>query len=419
MIRYDRIDDFRVPEAFVYLCCATGFAPNNYAPVFHLGKGRVKKVVICCGAAPESHDPSDQKHAIKPARALQKMLAAQLNPTSTSAVDIQLFYGDPNRPSDWLRLGAFVKAFADGLPVIANLQGGTAQMSLGIDRALETAKLDWLMVTVTKPPIQTAVTALFGNRIDEKFIPLNEVAENIPRELLFSVRGLEPDTIEAKNQRTYYEQRTDLATRIWDKMAGSEQARRALAQLNTANYDESSSNAPLNLAALNLAETALRLIADIFELEADNLQIVNRHLSSFLTGGWLEQAALNHLTRHFVKRRDVTFTLNVPLCKIGGRDLEGEVDILVQHGENFHVVELKTSAGAKQLRAKHRNQTANNRNMVGGEMARAWLVMPFLTGDGEYVRQLKASCNLSQVSLIAGLGAFDQLARQIEALVEG
>ena len=420
MLRFDPIEGFQAPDQFVYLCNATGFAPNNYAPIFHLGKQRVKKVVICCGAPERSTDSLDQKHALGPATSLGLKLPGLLG---IAKRDILTLYGDPDRTSTWLGKGGQIKTFAGDLPILANLQGGTTQMSLGINDALRLSGLAWARVTVTKPPIRTVVGALFGNAVEDRIIPLANVAEHVPQNLLFELRGLGFDHEDARAKRAAYAELDGLADSVWTKLnrpdLTASQARQKLAAFNGTVFRNDEKDIEKNgLDLMNVPRDQKDMLARLFEFDQHPGSVTDKrlnpgHFASFVTGGWLEQATLNELRRKFAKRTDISFTLNVPLRGISKTDDEGEADILIKHGDCLHVVEVKTTATIKQLRSKHRNQAANNRKMVGGEMARSWLVMPFLKSEGAAFADLQSSCRLSEVTLIAGLGALKTLVDQV------
>lgn len=423
-MQFESIEEFGLPEAYVYLCNATAYAPNNYAPVYQLGKERIRKIVICCGAPEGSTDAGDLKHAIEPAENLRSSLAYRLDLDDEQ--DILILHGDPDRPGDWMKICDKIKQFAPDLPVVANLQGGTTQMSLGINDALNASSLVWLRVTVTKPPIRTAVTALFGNSHGEKIVSLGDAVEQIPQDLLFASRGLQHEPKGVAGLRSWYDENADLADRIWQRVSQSHRWARTLALWNKAIFHADSraiERTGLDLTSLGLSDSQLSQIGRLFEAEKFPEQAVDGRITPgffgpFVTGGWLEQAVCNHLRRHFKGKRNFAFTLGVPLRRLGMGEDEGEIDVLVQHGDNLHVIEVKTSATGKQVRARHRNQTSNNRQLVGGEMARAWLVMPMLDERHAYLDALKKSCALSQVELIVGVGAMKKLAAQIEQLSE-
>lgn len=422
MLKFDASGDFQAPDQFVYLCNASGFGPGNFAPIFHLGKGRVKKVVICCGALENSKDALDLKHAIGPANRLLLKLPGLLG---IARRDILMLYGDPDRSSGWMAKGSQIRAFAGDLPILANLQGGTKQLALGINDAMRISGAEWARITVTKPPIRTGVTALFGNDFDDRIIPLAKVAEPIPLQLLFELRDLHFDQKGALPKRAAYAKLAGLADSAWTKFTRNDQTavmdRAKLSEFNGTFYrrdEKSIENNGLDISGVPHDQKAM--LRRVFEFDCHPDKVTEKKLlpgffASFVTGGWLEQAAFNQLTGRFGKSKDFDFTLNVPLRMTEKSDEEGEADILIKHGDCLHVVELKTAASSKQLRGKSRNQAANNRTMIGGDMARSWLVMPFLKDDG--VADLQKSCRLSGVTLLAGSDALKELIKEIEQVM--
>ena len=168
-------DEFNGKD-FVYVCSATGQSIVNLIPIFHLGKSRVKAIIILVGD--ENHSHASEQASTKPAKWLADFALAYLKLDESK---IKLLPGNSETfVGQWPKLLETAQEF--GLTLVANLTGGTKPMALAIDRTLMAIKEPYLAVTVDKSPALCRLSALLNNTEADHLI--TKIVEPVPLEVL-------------------------------------------------------------------------------------------------------------------------------------------------------------------------------------------------------------------------------------------
>jgi Holliday junction resolvase-like predicted endonuclease len=421
-IQFEQEQDFTLPEDYVLICNASGVPNANLIPIYHLGKSRIRAIAINCGVA-DRKSPTEQERnsAIRPAEWLRKFAVEVLNLPSEN---VRIFDGDPDNFCDWANVDAnsavgWIGQFS--LPVLANFQGGTTQMSLGLAQALADSSLHWLRMLVGKFPPLTHIPVRVGNRfLDWK---VRQPSETVPVEILLNARGYErysDDELEARN--SYAKVNAAAATAIYRAFfprghVSSDQRRPASDALSLVNRlcTDKTKQPPF---VIDDPEGAIaRYFAPNGKKAAWNGGKVDSDAQrSFLGGGWLEQAICEEIAKAVDSWGGFNVEPNLTIRQMGSNEPANEIDILLRQGELWHLIEVKAGRSSEDLQKWGDKLVKLNRNLAG-RPARTWLCAPFIwIQDAEKRKELIGRYDKSGVTLLFGNRAVSELLEQIGKL---
>lgn len=406
--------DVAIPDSFVMMCNATGYAPANMMPIYHLGKQRIKKLVINCGVLDRKNpSPQEMNSAVVPARRLK---AFALETLKLKESDILIVDGDPDAFLGWER--GVTWATSHGLPILANFQGGTTQMSMGAEHALQASDANWMRLFVSKYPASVRIPVLVGNNFTEILFYDDDVEERVPLDILLTSLGYR-----LKSQETGHGGGvSDQANRLYERFIASKGVQRtdrnaALGAINSLNRETQS---PANLSPSNRELVARWYERASHAVPWNNGVFTTQAQRKFFYGGWLERAIFDQIELILKDDPNFTVSLNFEICFGDNPKTSNEVDILIRHRDVFHLVEVKTSRTVNYLVEAADKLVGLNRILCGAP-SRSWLCAPFVhfgdTADDAKVRaDITARLNAKGVTLLVGDGAVDQLHREIAEL---
>ena len=437
MIRFDRMEDFILPEAYVYVCSATKSAPVFLTPIYHLGKHRLKKLVILCGVEdPEEPKSSELTEALLPAQRLRDFAVSKLG--LVNGTDILIVYNSADDFAGWEKAAQAATGFAadaGDIPILANLTSGTKQMSHGIDHYLTLLDANWMRLMIGKRPATASLIVPVGNGLKPYwFESENEISAQPPFDVLISAMGV--DVIETdllRKKRKYYAQGSKQSAALF-KALKTEDGWEALHAINVANSANGESKKPLILSQklTDIGKQSRKFKGDGHKA-LQNCEMIyapavghdfwaDGHFEqgkkrAFLTGGWLEQYVLDQVSeavrikRHFVVRSQVELGIT------GKPETVHEIDVLLQQDAMFHLIEVKSNTSPAKFFDYAQKLAAINR-AIAGRPAQSWIVAPFVRFPSDIERDAAIErCNLLyQVRLLTGPDAIDALLMDIEKL---
>jgi Domain of unknown function (DUF1887) len=408
-------DDVALPEAFVLICNASGYGPINMMPIYHLGKERIKKLVINCGIYDRSNPTQQESNsAVVPARRLK---AFALQTLKLKNEDIMIVDNDPDAFLGWE--SGIAWAASHRLPILANFQGGTTQMSMGCEHALQASNANWMRLFVSKYPASVRIPVLVGNDFTEILWDDELVEERVPLDILLTSLGYQLKNHTTGDGGDVTHQANRLYDRFITKVGKNRPERNTvLATMNNSNRDNQSlaSQSPSTRALLSAwygrNDHAIPWANGVF---------TNKAQQEFFYGGWLERAIFDQIRVTLEDDPNFSISLNFEVSLEGKTATANEIDILIRHRDVFHLVEVKTSRTTDYLNAAADKMIGINRILCGAP-SRSWLIAPFAHfGDqpdqialkNEFIQRL----NQKGITVLMGDGAVEQLHREIGELV--
>jgi Domain of unknown function (DUF1887) len=437
MIRFERLEDFALPESYIYVCSATKSAAVTLTPIYHLGKKRVKKVLILCGADdPENPKGNERNDAVLPAMRLcdfaQKHLGLKVE------TDIVTINNDADDFAGWeaaAQAAILLSQQAGDIPILVNLTSGTKQMSHAIDHYLTLHDAPWMRLLVGKRPATASLIVPVGNGVKQYwFDNEDEIAAQPPFDVLINAMGVDVIKSEAlRIKRSHFARGSETAARLFTALA-TEDGWEALHAVNVANGNDKKSKNPLNInnhrdeigkqsskfngnggAALQNCDMIYGAAVGKEYWNGGNLAKGNTR--AFLTGGWLEQYILERVKEAVQGKRHFTLHSHVEVRIMDQTDPAHEIDVLLQQDAVFHLIEVKSSTSPKQFFDYAQKLAAINR-AVAGRPAQSWIVAPYVRFENEDKREAAISRCLAlwQVKLLTGADAIGKLLADIDRL---
>lgn len=422
-ISFDSEREFSLPDRYVLICNASG-APNaNLAPIYQLGKERIAAIAINCGVA-DRRQPTEQEQrsAIDPASWLADFARDRLGLSQES---IRIFDGDADNFCEWASIGknsAVGWAHQFGLPVLANFQGGTTQMSMGLAQALIDSDLDWMRLFLGKFPALAHISVRIGGEIRD-WINGTPV-ENVPLDILLEARGYERfDDPQTKARSKFAVDHGREAARLMQRFkAGhyvSKDERRswlaALSGVNRACSDDKGRQYPFNIADSNgsVASHYEEPLGAAFWAGGNVHSDEHRH---FLAGGWLEQGLFDKISRRVADRRGWRVEANLSIRRTSGTSAVNEIDIVLMQDEMLHLIEVKSGRDLSDLQEWGDKLVKLNR-ILAGRPARSWIVAPsaWIESEAERLERTERLAK-SGVTLLLGDRAIKALLKEIDQL---
>lgn len=413
-ITFKEDSDFAIPDEFVLICNASSYGPINMMPIYHLGKGKIKKLVINCGVDIRINPTPQELHAaIIPARRLE---AFALKTLKLQKSDILVVDNDPDAFLGWERGVAW--AAAHNLPILCNFQGGTTQMSMGTLHALEASDANWMRLFVSKYPASVRIPVMAGGAYGEIAWPDDWVEERVPLDILLASLGYDLKQQETEHGGGISDQASRLYERFVTKVGRNQIDRNAA--LKAMNSLKRETQSPRDLSLQDRTLVAQWYGRSDHAIPWNNGHFTTIQQRDFYYGGWLERAIFDQVKLLLKHDPNFTVSLNFEVCVEGKPQTANEVDILIRHRDVFHLVEVKSSRTASYLNTAADKLIGINR-ILGGRPSRSWLCAPFVH-FGDQSEHVAAQAEFTQrldkkgITLLAGDGAVDQLHQQISEL---
>lgn len=409
-------DDIAIPDEFVLICNATGYGPINMMPIYHLGKSRIKKLVINCGVF-DRRNPTSQEtqSAVLPAERLVKFAIATLG--LRDKIDIHVVDGDPDEFLCWDR--GVQWAAIHGLPILCNFQGGTTQMSMGTAHALQASSANWMRILVSKYPASVRIPVMVGNQFEEIYLLDEDIEERVPLDLLLGSQGYELIRQETGHGGAISHQANRFYARFVTNISGQTRSRRdAMRAMNSLNRKTQS---PVDLMPKEQALVAEWYSADDNPIPWNRGYFKTSAQRKFFYGGWLERAIFDQIQLLTADKPNFTISMNFEFRLEKSHSPANEVDILIRQRDVFHLLEVKSSTSPDYLMAAADKLIGINR-IIGGRPSRAWLCAPFVNfGDdanGRHVRdEFTNRLEKKGITLLVGDEAVNTLHNEIAKLV--
>ena len=416
-------DRAETPEAFTYVCVATGNTDMLLQPAYHIGWSGVKNIIIAVATA-KFPTESDRRQAIEPAERLKVQLEAR---GYTLGKSLDYIVANPDSLLEWSKVAERAKEL--GLPVIANLTGGPKQATFGLDDALRATGMPYLRAFIPKYGDGTTLASSTEPFREWRVAP----RETVPLATIFDARGyelLEDGDAKQKTRRFWEINRgyaDGLANKVWPngyREPFDDRARDALALCNFANdatqdYDLIDFDAALRPRSLAAHDASVAMLTDLLGVHGEKspLQGVrtrNRLWKGMVTGIWLELAIL-YLLRREHNRPDIRFRHSVEWRRNGVA--MNEMDILICKGDKLHLVEVKQSTAVNlKTQTQMFTKLGAIKSDIGGNPVSAWFVAPFLIPDDTQARMLRTKAENAGVTLLMGPTAIAGLVDGIRGL---
>lgn len=415
-------DQFAVPDRFVMICNASGVPNANLAPIYHLGRERIAALAINCGVMDHDNPTIEERqNAVEPAEWLKAFACRELG----LGIDcVRLFEGDPDGIADWARTDADSAvgwATEFGLPVVANLQGGTTQMSVGLAQALSDSGADWMRCFLGKRPPLTYLPLRIGGEMTDLLV--TSPAEIAPLDVLLDARGyVRFDDEKSRQRKRYMLDHAPAARKVLTQFLSAYMkqetrwplmdARSALArQLEDRNED---AGYPYRLRVQEDWDVPFRNVLGE-ELWNDGL-IESDAQRNFLAGGWLEQAIAERIEGWLSRQSGWRVDTGLAFRRKDGFDAMNEVDIVVGQQELCHLIEVKSGRYMDDIREWGDKLVKLNR-ILAGRPGKSWIVAPFGWIDNDAFRDEQVQrLAKSGVRVLMGPTALEDLRCEIEAL---
>ncbi len=425
MIRFERMEDFVLPDEFVYVCNATGSGSVNLTPIYQLGKERLKKLVILCGSADlDSEDEHDEREALKPAAWLKRFAIKELGLCERR--DIEIIGNDPDGFEGWKRASdAAIKLAKDAsaVPIIVNLQGGTKQMSHAIEHYLERAEANWMRLFLGKYPPISALVVMVGN--DFKRVFPKEIAEQPPFEVLLdaaNVAIVHKALPVLKSDETF--DQSAVAAKLFAALNATD-GKKALRTLNTAHYQYAKNNIGDFIIGQHVESHFFRICERIYKAAIGAVMWNDGNLGTgfrkeFLTGVWLETYITDRIRDAVVRQPQFNVQSQIALKEKNSfrqKNSEAlEIDVILQQDACFHLIEAKSSVNPAEI-VSYARKLGGNAAAIAGMPGKNWIVAPFVTfKDKEEQKDIEERCELWKIKLLTGCDAIDLLIEAIERL---
>lgn len=422
-MKFASIKDIKIPDAFTYLCSATGYNDANLVPIFQFGHSGLKKFIIQVGTT-HAYTPNanDQSQANAPATWLMEYAISRLG---LSKDDVRFIYGNADELAPWKQSVELAEKY--GLPVLANLQGGTTQMSLGTSDALLLSKLDVMRLFIGKAPALTRASVIIGNSREMVTLPIRpETNSFIPLDTVLDIRALKRVEGSDRHISGFLGKYSSLADHMMQFFCSDTAHKDAgkrlttLRQLNAAIEAHGKKSSPLILTGETHVLAGLsKLIKESAAWDDGVLKTYQQR--QFFGGAWLERAIYNRVANKFGTDYRFKILLNVFIAKKVDanpqtNNNDNEIDLFLQKGNTLHLIEVKTSSSQKNIN-KSVDKLAGVRNAATSYLATAWLCVPAYWIDDEKAKaKVIALAKSKGVTLLMGPTAVNELLAQIEAL---
>lgn len=406
--------DFDKVGEFTLICSATGASQVNLIPIYHLGRQRIKGLVIQTGSSGGRQSDADIIQGNIPREWLAWFAGEELGLPPDR---IHVVAGNSDRIADqWAQSAS--KALEWGLPVLYNVSGGTAQMTAATMRALDAQSVPYTIVSLDKSPSRVRLSGLIGNRFCDRAIKGAAISSRVPPQVLMDSKGLKMLRSAAKQEEVeYFQGLAREAERIWDAYwANPNHGRAALQQIGRAIQDKTFSLSTLEPGKFGK-------ITALFDSESPewNGGDLKGQAIKFYGGGWLEQYIYSK-AMPAARGKAIEFFPGIEICALGDPP-RGEMDLLVLEGDVPHIVEVKAQMSANDRGdpgAKVQawiDRLAALRQALGGMPSKAWIVAPFL----EFTSNASASdfahrAEDAQLRIYTGSDAARRLYADLKAL---
>ncbi len=413
-------EEFYNIEGFTLICSATGAAQVNLIPLYHLGKERIRKIVLLHGHNGRTDD---------------QLTALQADWPSSWLEDFARAAGGLGLPDDCIKVvhgsaesvfgqwsEAVVWAKDAGLPVLCNLSGGTAQMTAAILMELQEKQVPCFFLTIDKAHSRTRITGRIGNAMQERVLTDDEIRAFVPWQVLTASKHLKSARTPRKVAELAFQQGNGLhAARIWSTIHDDRDRGIAALKKLGARVFSTPKDCPIDAREPEIS----RIFDQGWEHWKDgNLTPL---VADFCNGGWLEQYVADEVARIGLDGDIFALAAGLEFAderRIRGSDdplLLGEFDLIVLEGDQPHLVEVKavTWAGKDAKVQTWLDKLSAWRPVLGGPPTRAWIIAPFLSfPNGQAKKEFLGRAQDAGISLYRGVDAVKQLCADLRALAE-
>lgn len=394
-------DDFEKKD-FVYICNATGYHVTNLIPIFHLNRDKIKAIAILAGDSPRSRTSDSQ--ATKPAKWLYHMAKEELG---LDEEHVCIFHGNPEQAIfDWSAAITFSRDF--NLPILYNATGGTVQMSLAVERALNAAGVNYVLATIDKTIPLCRLSAMIGNSVVDKVV--EPPHEYVPIDLVLSGRGFESRLVLADHN---------------DKVACKDVLLKEIFNFTVREPEQ----ARIALQATGNATRNDRQRYDaILPMFGAALPAINFPLAGpqhrFLTGEWLERFVCNELTDFLLPdvgtRFEVTRGVEIYPINAPTEPNTHEIDVFIRDRETFYFVEVKQHVNIIDYDRDEKIQqwidrASTIKSTIGGIAAISWIWAPFLNLSQIRTVAWQRKANAVQVKFVVGTDGLEAIKQVLQS----
>lgn len=423
-MKFDTIEDVKIPQAFTYICSASGFNDVNLIPLYHFAKGRIKKLVIQVGVTDvNAPNANEAAHANRPASWL---ISFANHKFGLQQEDIHLVAGGPDEISVWQDGVTWAEQF--DLPILANLQGGTTQMSIGASEALMRSNNDFMRLFIGKAPAVTLAAVLIGNRQEIVAIPLTDETEWVPLDVALDARDLERVLPSDPDKEQVLGENAELAKNMLGRFCrvnphkefgrrrgGLIALNREIAKFEKMNQEQQRST-PLDLGDKTKITDALGETICQHALWS-NGQLTTKAQRGFFSGDWFEQAMFDLIKEKFPPSKDFELWLNVHIGRMGVAqpDPMNEIDIFIKKRNILNLLEVKTAATPATIKESI-DKLSSVRSAIASNLARAWLCVPMYSDTPFGAEEISGRAAKKGVTLLMGPNAVGDLLKEIARL---
>jgi hypothetical protein len=418
-MKFNSIEDIKIPDAFTYLCSATGYNDVNLIPLYHFATGRIKKLVIQVGIQDPEKKQSDivLANASRPASWLLKFVIKEFGIAPT---DIELIPGHPDDIACWETGITWAEQF--DLPILANLQGGTTQMSIGASEALMRSHCEVMRLFVGKAAAVTLASVVIGDNQKIVALPVTKESKWIPVEVMLDARDCEIAPPKDHNKAPYLMKHAIVAKQMLQRFCPVEPSdplldkrREKLNELKSAikNHDGQS--------ALDLSRRTSfieMLGEDICASAPWKEGRLDKPQRDFFSGDWFEQAIFDLINKHCPSSADFEYRLNVSIRQTekNKQPTMNEVDIFVKKRNILNLLEVKTAAGPEFI-VSSIDRLSGVKHALTSPLAKAWLCVPLYVGTPEVsADEMTSRAEKKGVTLLTGKNAVARLLGEIKRL---
>jgi hypothetical protein len=405
-------EEFDQIQEFTLICSATGASQVNLLPIFHIGKHRIKQLIVLHG---RSGNYSEDVNLVQADQFVTWMDKFALDPNGLGLPKkaYHPLWGSADRVfGEWM--GAIAQAKRAGLPILCNFTSGTAQMTAALMRGLEGERLPYFAITLDKAPSRVRITGLLNNALAERVLDRPHLHSFVPLVTLIQSKNLEIfESDKGKKKADFYLQNAEAARGIWERFCEDPVTFRPIvAAVN---------GALSNQVIVNLKQRGGQTFQQMERLfggsKAWNDGQINGNAVAFFAGGWLEQYVHDRCAEAIAGCEDlqVISGLEINHPKHPPR---GETDVVLMERDIPHLIEVKTTFRPDDSERHSKVQPwidrlSTLRQTLAGVPGRAWIIAPMLDLSAQerddYVRR---AADL-QLRLYTGVKAIDQLCENI------
>ncbi len=417
----------------IYLCMAGENQITNWIPLLHLGAGNFDEIWLLVGLRDHSGNPEDREKAERPAKAFLRLLSERFGPEDRPRVERLVTHAD-TAVETFDRV--YEKCGNGDLRVIANFTQGTRAMIFGALAALQQAerngdvqarcflymdhpaRLSWIHPVVEergeslRPELRVTLEDFLGLRgISEVYADRraagerSALARTAATERLFQLlTGDGPDD-PLVNVRIRTLHGTVQRWRNQENQLGREELFLSRNALTNGQVD--------------LLETILREEAGASLLRRDEsgkgYWFRGREAVRYFGGGWFEEYLFARVRERLADRAEVYLRVHLRERAQGGAD--GELDLVIWHGPQAHLVECKAGIiGRGGVWREDARVLANWQHVALGPRGRVALVCA-QTPDSEADRgNLEREAAMSHVPIFFGWEGVNGFLRWLDEL---